>query len=129
EVLCGDDDMITQVKENNCVFALDYSTVFWNSRLSTEHTRIIALLNTYDVLFDVFCGIGPFSIPAAKKHCYVFANDLNPESYKWLNHNVSLNKIKPEFIKTYNKDGGEFILTDVKENLLKIWKDKLFEYS
>lgn len=129
EILCGDDDMITQVKENNCVFALDYSTVFWNSRLSTEHTRIVALLNKHDVLFDVFCGIGPFSIPGAKKKCHVYANDLNPESYKWLNHNITLNKIKPEYITTYNKDGSDFILTDVKENLLKIWKNELYEQS
>ena len=33
-----------------------------------------------------------FSIPAAKKVNMVYANDLNPESYKWLVHNSTKNK-------------------------------------
>ncbi len=33
-----------------------------------------------------------FSIPAAKKVEKVFANDLNPESYRWLVHNSTKNK-------------------------------------
>jgi Met-10+ like-protein len=33
-----------------------------------------------------------FSIPAAKKVNMVYANDLNPESYKWLLHNATKNK-------------------------------------
>ena len=38
-------------------------------------------------------GVGPFSIPAGRK-CRVFANDLNPESFKWLQQNAKRNKIK-----------------------------------
>jgi tRNA G37 N-methylase Trm5 len=44
-------------------------------------------------LYDVFAGVGPFAIPAARKGCTVVANDLNPASYHWLQHNVSLNKV------------------------------------
>jgi tRNA (guanine37-N1)-methyltransferase len=40
-------------------------------------------------------GVGPFSIPAAKKGCRVYANDLNPASFEWLCENVKLNKVKP----------------------------------
>jgi tRNA (guanine37-N1)-methyltransferase len=39
-------------------------------------------------------GVGPFSIPAAKKGAFVYANDLNPESYRWLCENKKLNKVK-----------------------------------
>jgi tRNA G37 N-methylase Trm5 len=38
-------------------------------------------------------GVGPFSIPAVKKGALVYANDLNPASYKWLCENVKLNKV------------------------------------
>ncbi len=31
---------------------------------------------------DMFCGIGPFAIPAGKKGCTVFANDLNPGTWR-----------------------------------------------
>lgn len=41
----------------------------------------------------MFAGVGPFTVPAAKKGCQVFANDLNPESVHWLQQNVQLNKV------------------------------------
>lgn len=90
---------------------------------ATEHERIIKSLEAGDVLFDVFAGIGPFSVPAAKRKCRVYANDLNPESYKWLTHNFTANKVKPEFYKTFNKDGRAFIEEDLKSHLLEIWKE------
>lgn len=119
EILSGEDDMLVKLKESGCAFEMDFSTVYWNSRLSTEHERIVKKLHPGDVLFDVFAGVGPFSIPAAKKQCHVYANDLNPESFKWLNHNAKLNKIHPKLISTYNKDAKDFICTDLKANLLK----------
>lgn len=117
EVLKGDHDMLTTVKESNCTFKFDFSKVYWNSRLSTEHERIIKKLSENDVLFDVFAGVGPFSIPCAKKKCYVYANDLNPDSFTWLNYNAVANKIKGEFFKSCNKDGKDFINEDIKAYL------------
>ncbi|KAG5891415.1 hypothetical protein JTB14_031481 [Gonioctena quinquepunctata] len=117
ELLKGDEDMLTTVKENNCTFKFDFSKVYWNSRLCTEHERIVKILKEDNVLFDVFAGVGPFSIPAAKKKCFVYANDLNPESFQWLNHNAKANKIKDNYFKSYNRDGKEFIKIDVKNNL------------
>lgn len=119
EILSGDEDMNATVKENFCTYQFDFSKVYWNSRLSTEHERLIKIFQAGDAVFDVFAGVGPFAIPAAKKKCYVYANDLNPESFKWLNHNKKLNKVDEKYLKTFCKDGKDFILTDVKENLLK----------
>ncbi len=45
EVLAGDADFEAEVKENGCVFRLDYAKVYWNSRLETEHKRIVQSLN------------------------------------------------------------------------------------
>ncbi|XP_056636416.1 tRNA (guanine(37)-N1)-methyltransferase [Diorhabda sublineata] len=117
ELLKGENNMITAVKENNCTFKFDFSKVYWNSRLCTEHERIIKKLNQQDVLFDVFAGVGPFSIPAAKKRCVVYANDLNPESYKWLEYNAKANKISNEYFQSFNKDGADFIKTEIKKHL------------
>jgi len=119
ELLCGDANMMTTVKQNRCRFEFDFSKVYWNSRLSTEHERIVKLLRPGDVLFDVFAGVGPFSIPSAKKKCHVYANDLNPESYKWLKHNAELNNVNPEYFCAFNKDGMDFIKQDLRQNLLK----------
>lgn len=119
EVLSGIENMETSVKENNCIFEFDFSTVYWNSRLSTEHERIVGKLSSGDVFIDIFAGVGPFSVPIAKRKCFVYANDLNPESFKWLNHNCKKNKVREQHIKTFNKDGRDFIKSDVKNVILE----------
>uniref|UniRef100_A0A8C9B6X2 tRNA (guanine(37)-N1)-methyltransferase n=1 Tax=Prolemur simus TaxID=1328070 RepID=A0A8C9B6X2_PROSS len=118
EVLSGEENMITKVRENNYTYEFDFSKVYWNPRLSTEHSRITEILKPGDVLFDVFAGVGPFAIPAAKKNCTVFANDLNPESHKWLLHNCKLNKVDQK-VKVFNLDGKEFLQGPVKEELMQ----------
>ena len=62
--------------------------------LATEHQRVVESLVCGDVLYDVFAGVGPFAVPAAKKGCQVYANDLNPDSVHWLQQNVDLNKVR-----------------------------------
>ncbi|OZJ04872.1 hypothetical protein BZG36_02604 [Bifiguratus adelaidae] len=108
EVLAGTDDMVTEVRESNCRFQFDFSKVYWNSRLHTEHDRLVSMFHRGDLICDVFAGVGPFAIPAARKGCLVYANDLNPDSFTWLRHNMSLNKIR-NTIKPYNLDGRDFI--------------------
>lgn len=118
EVLAGSPDFVTEVKENMCTFKFDFSQVYWNSRLCTEHERIIKLLPQKSVLFDVFAGVGPFSVPAAKvRKCKVFANDLNPSSYHWLKENVKLNKVV-DSVQTFNLDGRQFIREQMHSFLL-----------
>ncbi|KAJ1529524.1 hypothetical protein ONE63_006297 [Megalurothrips usitatus] len=120
ELLAGDDDTLAEVKENHCTFKFDFSKVYWNPRLGGEHERVVNELSDGDVLYDVFAGVGPFAVPAAKKRCRVLANDLNPESFKWLQHNVKINKVADR-VTVHNKDGADFILQDIKADLLKCW--------
>ncbi|EDW18648.2 uncharacterized protein Dmoj_GI13347 [Drosophila mojavensis] len=121
ELICGEPDYQVETKENGVPFEFDFSKVYWNPRLSTEHERIVNILKPNDVLYDVFAGVGPFSVPAAKKRCKVLANDLNPVSYQWLQHNAKRNKCLTH-IKMFNKDGREFILKDLREDLLERWR-------
>ena len=101
-----------------CTFKFDFSQVYWNSRLCTEHERIIKLLPEKAVLFDVFAGVGPFAVPAAKvRRCRVFANDLNPFSFHWLKENVRINKVAN--VETFNLDGRQFIREQLRPFLLE----------
>lgn len=93
EVLAGPDDMNVEVSENGCVFKFDYSKVYWNSKLEKEHTRLIRLFQPGEVVCDVMAGIGPFAVPAAKRGVFVWANDYNPESYKYLQDAITRNKV------------------------------------
>ncbi|TDZ74450.1 tRNA (guanine(37)-N1)-methyltransferase [Colletotrichum trifolii] len=108
EVLAGPDDMNVEVKENDCVFNFDYSKVYWNSKLEPEHTRLIKMFQPGEVVADVMAGIGPFAVPAGKKGVFVFANDMNPESYKYLNVAIEKNKVS-QYVRPYNTDGRKFI--------------------
>ncbi|KAL0094823.1 guanine(37)-N1-methyltransferase [Phycomyces blakesleeanus] len=115
ELLAGDGNMMTMVKESGCRFKFDFSKVYWNSRLHTEHERLVRMFKPSENVCDVFAGVGPFALPAAKGGAIVYANDLNPSSYEWLNENVQLNKIDSKKIHTYNMDGREFIKKAVQD--------------
>lgn len=84
--------------ESGCKFKFDFRNVYWNSRLHHEHERLVSLFKPGEVVVDVFAGVGPFALPAAKGGCVVFANDLNPESFKWLKHNIEHNHVSYEVL-------------------------------
>ncbi|KAM4724310.1 tRNA (guanine(37)-N(1))-methyltransferase isoform 2-T2 [Anableps anableps] len=121
EVLAGEENMVAKVKENGVTYEFDFSHVYWNPRLSTEHHRMVQLVKRGDTVFDVFAGVGPFAIPAARLGAKVLANDLNPESYRWLQHNCKLNKVESK-VQTFNLDGRDFIRGPVKQELPALLK-------
>ncbi|KAI0334419.1 guanine-N-1-methyltransferase [Cubamyces sp. BRFM 1775] len=108
ELLAGEPDFVVTQSENNCKFTFDFRQVYWNSRLHTEHERLIEKFSREDVVADVFAGVGPFAIPAAKKGCAVLANDLNPSSYKFLQANITDNKVN-SLVRAYCEDGRAYI--------------------
>ncbi|KAI4994760.1 hypothetical protein ZWY2020_034401 [Hordeum vulgare] len=108
EILAGKSDMVTEVKQYGATFRLDYSLVYWNSRLEHEHIRLVSLFKKGDVICDMFVGIGPFSIPGGQKGCVVYANDLNPDSIHYLKTNAKINKVE-DYIFAYNKDARVFM--------------------
>jgi len=124
ELLAGDNDFFVTVKEGGCTFTFDFSKVYWNPRLSTEHERIVKLLNKNSVLFDACAGVGPFAVPAGKI-CKVFCNDLNPESFKWLVKNIQLNKKSKNVIECQNLDARIFIRTTFKSKLVDIYTENV----
>ncbi|XP_076605513.1 tRNA (guanine(37)-N(1))-methyltransferase [Chaetodon auriga] len=123
ELLAGDENMVAKVKENGMTYEFDFSRVYWNPRLSTEHQRVVQLVKRGDTVFDVFAGVGPFAIPAARSGANVLANDLNPESYRWLQHNCKLNKVENK-VRSFNLDGRAFIQGAVKQELPALLKGK-----
>ncbi|XP_057499996.1 tRNA (guanine(37)-N1)-methyltransferase 2 isoform X1 [Actinidia eriantha] len=108
EVLIGVDDMVTEVKQYGATFKLDYSSVYWNSRLEHEHIRLVSQFQTGETICDMFAGVGPFAIPAAQKGCLVYANDLNPDSIRYLEINAQINKVN-DLVCAYNMDARKFM--------------------
>lgn len=60
----------------------------------------------------MFAGVGPFAVPAAKKGCAVFANDLNPVGVRYLMKNVENNRVSRFFF------GGSVCLISLSVSVL-----------
>lgn len=119
ELLAGDADYVVDARENGCTYRFDFAKVYWNPRLGSEHMRLVELMNHNDVMYDMFAGVGPFAIPAARrKHIDIIANDLNPESYRWLCENVVLNR-QQQRITTHNLDAVDFLTGPVRADLVR----------
>lgn len=54
-----------------CMKVVGVQQVYWNSRLETEHKRLVDSFRPGEVVLDVMAGIGPFAIPAAQRGCTV----------------------------------------------------------
>ncbi|BEI81537.1 hypothetical protein CcaverHIS002_0206970 [Cutaneotrichosporon cavernicola] len=108
EVIAGKDDFVVSTHESGCSFTFDFSKVYWNSRLHTEHERLLSHFTPGQVVADAMAGVGPFAVPAAKKGAYVLANDLNPESVKWMRENQARNKVEPR-LRITEDDARAFI--------------------
>ncbi|TFL03655.1 Met-10+ like-protein-domain-containing protein [Pterulicium gracile] len=108
ELIAGEDNYVVEHHESDCAFTFDFTRVYWNSRLHTEHKRMIDMFKPEDVIVDVMAGVGPFAVPAGRRGCAVLANDLNPESHKYLQHNITANKAEA-FVRPFCEDGRTFI--------------------
>mmetsp|Transcript_9219 Transcript_9219/g.16754 ORF Transcript_9219/g.16754 Transcript_9219/m.16754 type:complete len:286 (+) Transcript_9219:1328-2185(+) len=137
EVIAGNSQdgwSTVQVREEGCVYVLDFQRVYWNSRLGGEHRRLVkviredatatARMSTLSssssssslIVADMMAGIGPFAIPLTSTTntsnksmdvpIIVHANDLNPASYEYLVINSKKNKCQN--LHMYNMDARAF---------------------
>lgn len=122
EVLAGDDDLQVTMRESGARFSFNFRNVYWNSRLQTEHARLIHLLKQQNeggakaVVADMMAGVGPFAVPLAMGNVTVHANDLNPESYASLVQNAKTNHCGAS-LQPYNQDARDFIIGLVKSGV------------
>lgn len=114
EVIAGENNLLTEVRQDKFVFKMDFSKVYWNSRLQREHESLVSTFREGSFVCDSMCGIGPFAVRAAKlKNCKVHANDLNPDSFYWLKENTRINKCE-DMVTCFNLDAREFIKNTFK---------------
>lgn len=108
EIIAGINSLCTIHKEMGYKYFIDYENCYWNSKLQNERKELLEYFKKGQVVCDVFCGVGPVVIPAIKKGCILYANDLNGIAIECLKINLKINNIKDN-CKYYNFDGKEFI--------------------
>ncbi len=103
EYICGEKTTETIYREYDREFLVDLSEVYFSPRLANERRRIIEKTSENEKVFDMFAGVGPYTVGTAQKKAKVIAVDKNPEAYKYLEKNIKRNNIQDR-VKTYNCD-------------------------
>ncbi|MDD5181733.1 MAG: class I SAM-dependent methyltransferase family protein [Candidatus Nanoarchaeia archaeon] len=93
KVILGERRTETLYIENGCRYKLDINKVYFSPRLGSEHLRVAEQVKPKETVYDLFCGVGPYVIPCAKRGAKVFAVDINKDAIKYLAENVKLNKV------------------------------------
>lgn len=95
EVMAGRGSAETTHREWGCAYRLDPTKVFFTPRLSTERSRVASKVGSGEVIGDLFAGVGPFSILIAKRApgVRVYAIDINPHAFRYLEENIKLNGV------------------------------------
>ena len=102
ELLFGKGGSVTHL-ENGIKYAFDPSKVMFSPGNVGVRGSMKHLSAKGKTIFDMFSGIGYFSIPLAKyghPH-HVYAAEINPDSYQYLLINIRKNKVQ-ELFTTYN---------------------------
>jgi tRNA (guanine37-N1)-methyltransferase len=92
-LVAGEENFETIYKECGCSFKVNVRDVYFSPRLSTERERVAALVEEDERIFNMFAGIGTFSIVIAKqRRCTVESVDKNPAAIELANESLKLNK-------------------------------------
>lgn len=95
EVLVGSNNTSTIHKEYGCVYHVDPQIAYFTPRLSEERHRIATLPQDGEVIVDMFASIGAFALQIAKTnpHVTIYAIDINPAAYHFLQRNIAANHV------------------------------------
>ncbi|MDV3276913.1 MAG: class I SAM-dependent methyltransferase family protein [Nitrososphaerales archaeon] len=92
--LAGEDRTLTTHRENGCSYKVDVAKCYFSPRLSTERLRVAESVRSGEDVLNMFAGVGPFSIPIAKKRkTRVTSCELNPYACDLHRENNELNRV------------------------------------
>ncbi|MEM0287032.1 MAG: class I SAM-dependent methyltransferase family protein [Nitrososphaerota archaeon] len=95
EYLAGEKRSDTIYREHGCSFHVDLQSVYFSPRLSSERLRIASLTEKGEKIFNMFSGVGTFSVVIAKKvaEVEVYSSEINEKAYSLMELNIRSNKL------------------------------------
>ncbi len=93
QVIGGDRELVTEHKENGCRLIVDLETCYFSPRLAGERARVAEQIEPGERVLDMYCGVGPYAVLAAKQGASVVAVDLNPAASRLAWRNAKRNKV------------------------------------
>jgi tRNA (guanine37-N1)-methyltransferase len=92
--IAGAGDSLTQVNENGVRLWVDPAKAYYSPRLASERARVSAAVALGEHVVDLFGGVAPFGIQAARAGALVDSIDLNPQAIELARRNVVLNGVE-----------------------------------
>ncbi|MDG6929611.1 MAG: class I SAM-dependent methyltransferase family protein [Nitrososphaerota archaeon] len=95
EHVAGEERSDTVYTEHGCRFHVDIREAYFSPRLSTERARVASLVREGEKVFNMFAGVGTFSVVMAKKvgGVTVYSSEINEAAYRLMQENARLNKV------------------------------------
>lgn len=94
EVVAGEGDTETVHTEHGTQYAMDLATVMFSPGNKRERARMGELVETDERVFDMFAGIGYFTLPMARAGAEVIATEIDSMTYRFLVENAVLNDVQ-----------------------------------
>ena len=93
-LIAGKNQPKTIHTEYGVQIAIDVTQAYFSPRLGTEHDRVAGMVESGEVVVDLFTGVGPFALLMAKRQkVEVFAIDINPEAIQCLQKSLEMNRL------------------------------------
>ncbi len=105
--IAGEKRTVTFHKENNYILKIDIDKVFFTPRLHSEHLRIGKIVKPGEYVFNMFSGVGAFSISIARysKPELIISTDINEYATKLTLENARINNVLP-VVEVIRADAG-----------------------
>lgn len=94
EFVAGAGETETVHVEHGIKYALNLSYVMFSPGNKAERVRMGEVVDPDERVFDMFAGIGYFTLPMAASGADVTAAEVNPEAYRLLVENAVLNDVE-----------------------------------
>ncbi|QSX00792.1 class I SAM-dependent methyltransferase [Haloterrigena alkaliphila] len=92
-LIAGERDTETIHTEHGTRYGLDPAKVMFSPGNQAERVRMGELTDADERVFDMFAGIGYFTLPMARSGARVTATELNPTAFRYLLENAVLNDV------------------------------------
>jgi len=100
EYIAGENNPIVEHKEHGIIYRFDITKIMFSKGNINERKYLATLVKEGEIIFDMFAGIGYFSLPIAKHSSpeKIFSIEINPVSYKFLIENIKINHLEDTII-------------------------------
>ncbi len=131
-LIAGERKTETIYREHGCVFKVDVEKCYFSPRLGFERMRIARLVESDEVIVNMFAGVGCYSIVISKHSnaVRIYSIDINPIAVRYMRENVLLNKVADRVLPWRGdaRETIEGILRNQADRVLMPLPEKAIDY-